>query len=141
MSGDPPWLKLALAELGTREVPGTGDESRVLEYLSATDYSDPLHDDIPWCSAFACWCVEKSGRRSPRKANARAWLQWGIGITLPRRGCIAVYSRGANENAGHVGFWLQAIGESDVLLGGNQRDSVCIAPRPRRLLLGYRFMP
>lgn len=137
---DPLWLTYALRELGVREVPGPADEARVLEYLSATDYSEPLHDEIPWCSAFACWCVEQAGLRSPRKANARAWLHWGVALQAPRRGCLAVYSRGDNPNAGHVGFWLQRIGENDVLLGGNQSDCVCIAPRSRRELLGYRML-
>lgn len=138
---DPLWLVIAYGELrkGVQERKGPADDPSILEYLSATNYAGPLHDEVPWCSAFACWCVERAGLASTRGANARSWLGWGEGIMIPRRGCLAIYSRGASELAGHVGFWLQSTRAADVLLGGNQGDAVSIAPYSRARLLGYRW--
>jgi uncharacterized protein (TIGR02594 family) len=152
---DPRWLAIAYGELrkGVRERKGSQDDPSILEYLSATDYQGPLHDEVPWCSAFVCWCIQRAGLASTRGANARSWLAWGEPIIIPRRGCIAIYSRGQNELAGHVGFWLQTLPlpatgtglhpGADVLLGGNQGDAVSISPYPRnargRRLLGYRW--
>lgn len=146
--GDPMWLRIAYGELrrGVREVKGSADEPSILDYLGATNYQGPLHDEVPWCSAFVCWCIERAGMHSTRGANARSWLHWGRPLDVPRRGAIAVYSRGASSLAGHVGFHLQHLGRpgplslcSDVLLGGNQGDAVSIAPYPCTRLLGYRW--
>lgn len=143
--GDPIWLRVAYGELsrGVRERRGPEDDPSILDYLSATNYGGPLHDEVPWCSAFACWCMEQAGVKSPRAANARSWLDWGEPLTTPRRGAIAVFARGAGELAGHVGFWLQSLAFADVLLGGNQADAVSVAPCQRagraHRLLGYRW--
>lgn len=53
------WLDLAEAEIGIKEVPGTGDNPRVLEYHSATSYGAP-HDSVPWCSSFINWPCGRS---------------------------------------------------------------------------------
>ena len=49
-----PWMSVARAELGTREMPGPGSNKRVLEYLATTtlDSAAKATDATPWCSAF-----------------------------------------------------------------------------------------
>lgn len=45
-----PWIPLALHELGVHEVPGAGDNPRVLEYLATcTANTALLHDETAWC--------------------------------------------------------------------------------------------
>ncbi len=136
---DPPWLAIALAERGTREVRGGRDNPRIVEYLRSTNLRAPLaaDDETPWCSAFVNWCVERSGFEGTDSAWARSWLSWGRTLEQPSRGCITVLDRG--PGSGHVGFFVGEKGRDVELLGGNQRDAVTIATFPRDRVLGHRL--
>ena len=135
---EPPWLAIARAELGVEEVPGPGDNQRVVEYLRSTnlDLQAAANDETPWCSAFTNWCVEKSGYAGSDSAWARSWLAWGREVTTPRQGVVTVLTR---QGGGHVGFYVGEDDDRISLLGGNQGDRVCIAKFPKSRLLGYRL--
>jgi uncharacterized protein (TIGR02594 family) len=137
---DPPWLQIALAERGVKEIHGARDNPRVLEYLRSTNLPRPLaaEDETSWCSAFVNWCVERAGFEGTDSAWARSWLHWGRAIAKPQRGCIVVLARGGPES-GHVGFCLGDAGEDIELLGGNQKDSVSVARFPKSQVLGCRL--
>lgn len=132
-----PWLPIALAEVGVKEFPGDGDNPRIVEYLQSTSLEAPsaTQDETPWCSAFANWCVERSGYEGTDSAWARSWLTWGRAARRPRRGCIVVLSR---DRGGHVGFWVGETGTQVRLLGGNQGDEVRVSGYPKKRVLGYR---
>lgn len=143
-SPDAPWLDIARGELGVTEVPGPGEHNpRILLYHSATR----LHasaDEVPWCAAFACWCLESVGIDSPQSAAARDFLHWGVPLLRPRPGAIMIYSSERGPNAGHVGFYVlprapESSSSADQILGGNQRNRVCIAPYERKRLIGMRW--
>lgn len=139
----PPWLDLALRQLGVQEIPGPGIEGRIVEYHACTTLK-ATDDAVPWCSSFACWCMEGGslghGIRSPRSARARDWLDWGVAIAndRPILGDVMVFSRGSNTAHGHVGFYLDSFGGQIDLLSGNTGNRVCIKPFDRRSLLGVR---
>lgn len=101
---------------------------------------DPVR--IPWCAAFANAVLNKAGYHGTGSLLARSFLGYGIPTTYPREGDIAVFSRGKNSSAGHVGFY---VGEETVdgvkyikVLGGNQNKEVSVAYYPADKLLGYR---
>lgn len=137
MSLKPPWLVVAEAELGVREVPGPGDEPRVIGYHAATT----LHatdDEVPWCSAFVCWVFEQVDILPTRSARARSWMTWGQAIRFPPLGAVVVISRGTGDQ-GHVGFLVEREGDSIYLLGGNQGDAVSVAKFEVSRVLAYRW--
>lgn len=135
-----PWMPFALAEIGTKEIPGNGNNPRVLGYLATTTLdisaAERAADETAWCSAFANWCVEKSGFEGTDKAAANSWLNWGKKTEIPRRGCIAVFKR---TGGNHVGFYVSETADQIEVLGGNQNDAVNIGPRAKADLLGYRI--
>ena len=133
----PPWLTVALAEIGTVEMPGAANNSRILDYHRVTTLKAGS-DSVPWCSAWACWVMEQAGIRSTRSAAARSWQSWGEPVS-PRLGCVVVLSRGSNPAQGHVGFLLDRRDNVLFLLGGNQSDRVCIAQYGTSGVLGYRW--
>lgn len=135
------WIKIARKELGTKELPGHADNPRIIQYLKATSIQPvEFHDEIAWCSAFACWCMEQAGIRSTRRANARSWLDWGRPIDQPEDGCVAVFARGNHPAQGHVGFVVGVEADGDLqLLAGNQGNAVSIKLQPRARLLGLRM--
>lgn len=132
-----PWMPIASAELGVAETLGPGSNPRVVEYLASTNLHAALaqDDSTPWCSAFVNWCVEKAGLAGTDSAAAQSWLGWGREIQMPRRGCIAVFTRG--KTGGHVGFYIRRTAFIEVL-GGNQTNRVCVAGYDPARLLGYR---
>lgn len=136
----PPWMELAIHELGIKEIPGAETNPEVAKYYAATSLGGRTPDSVPWCSAFANWVMQQAGYRGTRRANARSWLDWGIVLEEPRVGCIAVLWDVAPHGAhGHVGFFTASLPERVVLLGGNQGDRVCYRQYGVGRVLGYRW--
>lgn len=132
-----PWMEIAEHELGVHEIPGPEAEDRIVEYHSHTSL-EATSDEVPWCAAFCCFCLEKAGFDSPHSARARDFLGWGREPEKGEyRGCICILERGSG---GHVGF-LQDWSDEDTvtLLGGNQGDKVCYATYDMGRVLGYRI--
>ena len=144
----PPWLEIAQHELlaGVSEIAGPGDSQRIVEYhqtttLRATD------DEVPWCSSFVNWCVQKAGLDPTKSARARSWLFWGKRLQVPPYGCIVVLNRANGpqdpsvlEAPGHVGFYLGPASQELILvLGGNQSNAVNVKRYAKNRVLGYQW--
>lgn len=135
----PPWLKAAIGEIGTKEIKGINNNPRIIEYHKSTNLG-ALADEVPWCSSFANWCMEKAGIKGTGKANARSWLEWGNKITLPAFGCVVILARGNDPVQGHVGFFVGFKNATEILLlAGNQSDQVCVQNFQLSKILGYRW--
>lgn len=143
---DFPWMAVAEHEKGVNEVPGRGNNPRVLEYLKSTtnlNKTAASMDETPWCSAFVNWCLQQAGYERTKSAVARSWLAWGQPISTPRRGCIVVFER--EKKFGHVGFYLEETATHIKVLGGNQQNAetkifeVSEKYYPKSDLLGYRI--
>lgn len=141
-AGDgPPWYNIALREMNTGVDEIVGAEAhhpRIVEYhqactLKATD------DETPWCSAFVNWCMLKGGQTRTESALARSWLNWGVPLEEPRKGCIVVFSRPPKPTSGHVAFFEEKRGDRIFVLGGNQSNQVNISSYPEDRVLGYRW--
>lgn len=138
---EPPWLTIARCEVGVKERAGNADHPRIIEYLRTVIRDGDLHDEIPWCSAYVNWCMVQAGIEGTGLANARSWLRWGVALHTPRPGCVVVLRRGLPNDRvhGHVGFFVRRAGNQLWLLGGNQGNEVCVAPRQAGHLLGLRW--
>jgi uncharacterized protein (TIGR02594 family) len=143
---DAPWYPFALGELGVKEIEGTGSNPRIEQYHAETSIGKS-DDSVPWCSSFACFCVERAHIASPKNPAARSWLKWGRAIEEPVKGCIVVLKRGTQAWQGHVGFYAgeeltEAGGEPTgyiLLLSGNSRNMVRIGRYKKADILGYRM--
>ena len=132
--------------LGVTEISGSGTAPAILWFHSLTGGAAP--DEVAWCSSFVsamCWLALMP--RSPSKA-ARSWLTVGTPVPLTEavQGDVVVLWRGNDpqpgpavlDAPGHVGF-LDRVDTAFVwLLGGNQDNSVSIAPFPKTRVLGVR---
>ena len=131
----PLWLLIGLEELGQEEIPGSGSNSRIDEYLKTV--GQPGDDSIPWCAAFVNWTLFKAGMSYPGKPDARSLLGYGKKIDKFRLGCIAVFERGSEGWQGHTGYPLDISGGYVKLLGGNQMNRVTVEIYSLSKLLGY----
>lgn len=134
-----PWLAVAQREesQGVVEISGAKHNPRIVEYHSVTTLKAST-DEVPWCSSFACWTMERAGYRSTRSAAARSWMRWGSPCA-PKLGAVAVFQRGANPNSGHVAYYIAGDGDRILVLGGNQSNQVRRSWYPAKSLLGYRW--
>lgn len=140
-----PWLEKARYLVGLKEIKGSQHEPKILA-LAVSNHTEWVHDDeTAWCATFVGGILEQCGVRGTRSLAARSYLHWGIDCTEADRrliplGAIAVFSRDPNPTQGHVGF---AVGHTDagdlMVLGGNQSDSVSIAPIAGHRLLATRW--
>ena len=134
---------------GMKEVPGQEDNPAILAMLRLDD-TWPENDEVPWCSAFmnyVAWLLRLPRSKSLR---ARSWLNVGRAITLDRAQVgfdVVVLKRGTGdqpgpeviEAPGHVGVYAgRDDSQSLLLLGGNQSNTVSIAPYDVARVLGVR---
>lgn len=131
----------ALKELDVQEIEGKEHNERIIEYHSKTTLR-ATEDEIPWCSSFVCWCLEKAAISHTRSARARSYLTWGREIlpTDAQIGDIVVLSRNVQNDAeaGHVGF-VHFIDQHQLLvLGGNQKNKVGVNFYNRKRVLSIR---
>lgn len=134
-----PWYDLAKSEIGVKEISGSGNNSRIIEYHQATTLK-ATQDSVAWCSSFVCWCLESSGIKSTRSAAARSFLNWGKSVSRSAAeiGDIVIFKRGNSSWQGHVAFLVKDLGTYIEVLGGNQSDSVSIDRYRSTDLLGIR---
>jgi uncharacterized protein (TIGR02594 family) len=135
----PRWLFEAWRHLSLHELPGDRNQTEIVEFYRDVGHAEITQDEVPWCAAFTGACLERSGIASTRSLLARSYLGWGVKIDTPCLGAITVLSRGANPDAGHVGFYLGETATQVVLLGGNQSDRVMVDAYAKTRLLGYRW--
>lgn len=136
----PPWLLLAQAELGVREIPGVEHNPRVLWYFKKAGWPSIQDDETAWCAAFVSAILELAGIPSAKTVRARDYLNWGVPILEPVPGCITVFRRGTGTQ-GHVAFFVKwsADGTKVLVLGGNQSNQVCEQWYSAFDLLGFRM--
>ncbi len=137
------WFEKAIEEYNKhiKEVEGSGDNPRIVEYLQSTDLGGAAarNDETPWCSAFVNWCVEQSGNKGTDSAWARSWLEWGKELNVPIKGCIVVFKRPPSPSSGHVAFFVSQTDTHIKTLGGNQGNSVSIAEYSLDRVISYRI--
>ena len=128
--------RLALKELGQKEIPGHDDNERIVYYHSFTTLK-ATDDETPWCSSFVCCMSELAGFISTRSARARSWIDFGT-QGIGKLGDLAVFTR---QSGGHVAFvnkdYMKGADYIECL-GGNQNNSVCIKLYPAKNLITFR---
>jgi len=135
------WFKEAKRLLGTREKPGAGSNTTILNW--ATAQGIPYKgDDIPWCGLFVGHCISATLDREPTPASvlsARAWNAFGI-RTRPTPGAVMVFWRKSlGSGLGHVGLYAGEDEDAYRIVGGNQSDTVSLAWITKNRLVGARW--
>jgi uncharacterized protein (TIGR02594 family) len=144
-----PWTTIAFGQLGVSEfLVSTKNRLHIVQYLESVGEAPDDSIRIPWCAAFAQWCLKQAGAVGADSSNAKDWLGWGEILDEPEYGCITVLKviAGGDENY-HVGFFLGKRDDRILLLGGNQSRKVSVALLPlhgslsgkRYDVMGYRW--
>lgn len=130
--------QLALQFYGLKEIAGKEHEKEILEFFKTTGY-DIDSDETSWCSAFVNYCNIMTQKEHSGSLTARSWLKEGVPVKEPKLGDVVVLWRvSPNSWQGHVGYFINKIGDQIFILGGNQDNQVNIKPYQESRLLGYR---
>jgi uncharacterized protein (TIGR02594 family) len=132
---------VAIAELGVHETPGKDATARIIVYNAHTTLK-ATSDEVSWCSSFVNFGTDIAGFPGTHSAAARSWLDWGVKLDVPIKGCIVVFERKdpLNPNAAHVAICDYPDISNGIIrvCGGNQSDKVSITRYPVAKVLGYR---
>lgn len=134
-------LRIAAAEIGQAEVPGPGNNPRILDYARSTGITWIDDDETPWCSTFMNWVAFSAGVERTDQANARSWLTVGRPAEPPEPGDVVVFWRESLESTkGHVGLFMgySRGGDRVYVLGGNQGNQVGVTAYGADRVLGFR---
>lgn len=143
----PPWLETMRTLIGTKEVPGPGNNPEILRWASdiASRFPDMTpycrqftNDAIPWCGLTVGYVMAMNGIRPPFASGdtgkflwANAWASWGTKLDKPVPGAVMVFTR---NGGGHVTLYEAEDADYYHVCGGNQSDMVNVARYPRRQL-------
>jgi uncharacterized protein (TIGR02594 family) len=141
---EPAWLSIARDLIGLREIKGPTHEPEILKLwrdagLTFTD------DETAWCAGFVGGVLKRADITPSFSASARSYMTWGSDCLAngPREiplGAVVVFSRPPSEWSGHVGFATGITEDGNIMtLGGNQKDSVNIAPIAGARLIAARW--
>lgn len=129
-------LLKALEYYGIREYPGRGWNNPAIVAMIRKIFPWAKEDEIPWCSIFLNQVAEEAGYKGSGTAVARDWLNVGSKIPEPSPGDIAIFWRDHPASwKGHVAIFIREYNSSIWVLGGNQRNSVNIAPYSKDRLI------
>lgn len=131
------WLEEAVKHIGLNEVKGVRHSPTILSWLDHLGawWSD---DETAWCGTFVAHCLRVAGLAYPKQwYRALDYANYGLPLSKPVYGCIAVLKR---AGGGHVGF---VVGENEkgdlLLLGGNQNNAVNISAFSKERVVCYVF--
>jgi len=133
-----------LSIYGTKEVPGTGNSSIIMNWAKVLKIKAFVADSIAWCGLAMAWILLQAGYGEALKSVtnylwARDFLKFGLKVDIPMLGDVLVFERAGGF--GHVGVY---IAEDDLCYhvgGGNQSDNVNIIRIEKKRLLGARRYP
>lgn len=147
LRGLPNTIKLALAELGVKEVVGRGSNRTIIGWrdelnqagAKVAGYSD---DDIPWCGLFAAIIAFRRLKNAAEVVKeplwALNWAKYGVKSPAASIGDVLVFKR---PSGGHVGFYVAEDATAYHVLGGNQGNTVSIARIAKNRCIAARRPP
>ena len=141
--GAPKMLLAALAEYGTKEYPGSGNNTKIVGWAKEVGGSvarDYTNDSIPWCGLFMALIAKRSEKDLPANPLwALNWVHFGVSVPVPMLGDVLVFKRQTSTGvAGHVTLYVGEDAEAYHCIGGNQGDSVSIVRISKSRLFAAR---
>lgn len=134
-------IEVASKEIGTKEIPGSAHNQRVINYAKESGFNYINDDETPWCSFFMNWVAKKAGMETSGLGNARSWLNVGVTVVNPEPGDVVIFWRESpNSHKGHVGVFMGYSQDQTRIytLGGNQNNQVGETAYSKSQLLGFR---
>lgn len=134
-----PWLKIAESELGVHEFAGEAANPIIVQWFADCGHPEITSDEVPNCAAALGSWLKRAGIKGTGALNARSYLDWGINLEEPVLGCIVVFDRPPDPDAGHVAIFKRLVGNQVEVHGANQNDCVSVTRFPADRVINYRW--
>lgn len=134
-----PWLKIAESELGVHEFAGEAANPLIVQWFADCGHPEITSDEVPNCAAALGSWLKRAGIKGTGALNARSYLDWGINLEEPVLGCIVVFERPPDPDAGHVAIFKRLVGNQVEVHGANQNDCVSVTRFPADRVINYRW--
>ncbi|MEQ6123172.1 TIGR02594 family protein [Pseudotenacibaculum sp. MALMAid0570] len=129
-------VEIALTQYGVNEKHDKEIHPQIVKYLEAIGCAkNDLKRNTSWSSAFVNWVVKNAGYEYSGKLDVRSWLSVGESIGSPSFGDIVVLSENEQD---HVGIFIKETKRYIYLIGGDQRNKVCIKAYAKSCILDFR---
>lgn len=131
---------LKLLEQNTKEKPGKGSNSVILE-LAKVAGVDKIYkdDDVAWCAVAQSALAIRAGKEVPftgwDRLRAKSFTKFGNEVVTPVLGDTLVFIR---PGGGHVGIYIAEDETTYHVMGGNQGDQYSIARIAKSRLTAVR---
>jgi uncharacterized protein (TIGR02594 family) len=130
-----------LSHYGLKEIDGPESNPEIMAMFTELGYNAQDDSTTAWCSACINYYAKKKGYEYSGKLDARSWLKMPIVVLKPNMGDVVVLWRNDPSSwEGHIGLFIAWDTKYIWILGGNQGNSISIAPYPRERLLGFRTL-
>jgi uncharacterized protein (TIGR02594 family) len=132
----PAWYANLFAKRGLHEAL---DNKELREYLKSDKQALGDPSKLPWCGDAVQTAIALTLPDEIIPANpywAQNWQKFGVAMEEPALGAILVFVR---EGGGHVGFYAGEDEKNYFVLGGNQKNSVSIAPVAKKQCIAVRW--
>ncbi len=135
-------LKEALALYGTEEF--IGEKNNPVILMWARELRDKVGieykaDATPWCGLFMGVVIQRAGYTPPFLCiRAKEWVKFGNNAESAMLGDVLVFER---KGGGHVGLYVGEDNNYFYVLGGNQKDRVCIVKLDKSRCIAIRRCP
>ena len=122
--------QLAVAESynGLREKGSQEERNTISQFHRSTTLDTSMcTPNTAWCSSMVNFIFELTGNVGTNSASSQSWLGWGLGVSEPFVGALAVFTdydlKWRRTGQGHVGY-VKGIADNNsvVVFGGNQSD-------------------
>ena len=133
------WFDHGLTVLGMNEIKDGKVNPLVTEMFSYTSYKTKKNE--PWCAAFICWCLAKTGFGNPATAAAVGFKDYGVKSDYKRGAIIVMRHPSGQHHVTMFDSWSDEKNKLAKCLGGNQANSVkySIYDFSKEKVLGVRW--
>ncbi len=133
-------VKIALTQYGVGENIEKETHPQIAKYFESIGINLRNFSSQPsWSSAFVNWVAKKAGLQFSGKLEDKSWLSVGESTHYPSWGDIVVLWKDSPlSKEGYVGIFVKETRRYVYILGGDQRNKVCIKAYPKSRVLDYR---
>lgn len=139
-----PWMIEAAKHLGLQEIAGPKAAPEIVQMAHDIGLTDYESDEDTWCAIFAGACIRRTLPNEPLPSYpqwSRGYCRFGVPLIMPCPGSLCIFWRGKSPSLdlGHAGFSIKETDEVIYTIGGNQTNSVCVAPQLKSKLVCRRW--
>lgn len=116
------WFDLAITFIGMNEIVNGKVNPLVTEFFGYTNYKTKANE--PWCAAFICAMLAKSGYGNPATAAAVGFSKYGAASDYKQGAIIVIKHPSGSHHVTMFDSWVDEKNKTAKCLGGNQNNQV-----------------